>query len=64
MSASEFATTVRRNRLDVASQRECRQLESSIIALEQAEKHNQAAVMKSIQQELFLLRKRYKALVC
>jgi hypothetical protein len=64
MSASEFATTVRRNRLSGAAKSECRQLESSIIALEQTEQHTPAAMIAAPQQELYLLRKRYKALGC
>jgi len=64
MSTSEFSTTVRRNRLDAAAQHECRQLQSAIVESEQAEQRTRAAAIQSIQQELFLLRKRYKTLGC
>jgi hypothetical protein len=64
MSPPEFATTVRRGSLDAATQRECRDLESSILELEQAERLTPAASTLAIQTRLLLLRKRYKVRAC
>lgn len=64
MSTSEFATAVRRNGLQPAVQRECSELEPAILKLEQAEKRNDASTINQVQQDLFVLRKRYKNLAC
>jgi len=64
MTASEYATYGRRQNLALTAQRECRQLEPGILALEQAERRAEAAAIKPIQQDLFALRKRYKTLGC
>ncbi|KFI07566.1 hypothetical protein JN27_08220 [Massilia sp. BSC265] len=64
MSASAFATTTRRHRLDARTQRECSQLEPAILELEQAERRPQAGMAESVRQNLFILRKRYKKLEC
>lgn len=64
MNADEFATASRRTRLTAAAQRECRQLEDAIVVLETKERSSSAPAVQSTQQELYLLRKRYKALVC
>jgi hypothetical protein len=64
MSASQFATAVRRHRLDAAGQRECSQLEPAILALEQAALRASPATMRPIHEDLFILRKRYKQLGC
>lgn len=64
MSPSQFAVATRRQRLDAATQRECSQLEPTILELEQAERRAHAAMAGPIQQDLFILRKRYKKLEC
>lgn len=64
MNASEFARAGRRSSLTPAVQRECSQLEPTILALEQAENGADAAAIKPIRQDLFTLRKRYKKLAC
>ena len=64
MSTSQFATMARRNNLEPAAQRECRALEPAILGLEKAEKSSDAALIKRVQQDLFILRKRYKSLAC
>ena len=64
MNAAQYATAGRRGRLAPAAQRECRQLEPGILELEQAEARADTATIKAIQQELFVLRKRYKTLAC
>jgi hypothetical protein len=64
MSNAQFATAVRRQNLEPAVQRECRQLEPVILGLEQSEKQADAVAVKEVQQELFVLRKRYKSLAC
>jgi hypothetical protein len=64
MNASQFATATRRVNLSAGAQRECRQLEAAIVETEQAEKLSRAEMVRPIQQELFVLRKRYKALSC
>jgi len=64
MTTSQFATAVRRNQLDPAVRRECNALEPNILGLEQAEKHADAVTIKQVQQDLFVLRKRYKELAC
>lgn len=64
MSASQFATEVRRNRLDVAAQHNCKQVEAAVLDLEQAERKANSAVLDSIQQDLYVLRKHYKKLGC
>lgn len=64
MSPSQFATASRRHHLDPASQRECRQLEATIIAFEREERSARAGVTESLRQDLFSFRKRYKKLGC
>lgn len=64
MSASQFATATRRQSLDAATQRECRQLEPLILALEQAEGRSRPTSAGPIQQDLFILRKQFKKLGC
>jgi hypothetical protein len=64
MTPSQLATASRRNALAPAARRECNQLEPAILDLEQAEKRADAAAIKSIQLDLYVLRKRYRKLVC
>lgn len=64
MSTAQFSTATRRHRLDAAVQRECSRLEPAILELEQAERHAGGAVMRVVQQDLFVLRQRYKKLEC
>lgn len=64
MNAAQFSTAARRYRLDAAVQRECGQLEPAILKLEQAEQHARAADSGVIQQDLYILRKRYQKLAC
>lgn len=64
MSASQFATAVRRSKLQPAVGQECGQLEPAILRLEAAEGHADATVVKAIQLDLYGLRKRYKTLGC
>lgn len=64
MTSSEFATATRRQRLSADAQRECRVLESAISESEQAERRARAAMMESIQQDLFILRQRYRKQGC
>jgi hypothetical protein len=58
------AATPRRQRLNAEAQRDCRVLESAILESEQAERRGRAAMMESVQQDLFILRKRYRKLGC
>jgi len=55
---------VQRRKPDLATQRECRVLGSAILESEQAERRARAAMMESIQQDLFILRKRFRKLGC
>jgi hypothetical protein len=64
MSASQLATASRRYNLEPAARRECSQLEPAIVDLEQAEKGADTAAVRTIQQNLYTLRKRYKTLQC
>lgn len=64
MSTAEFATASRRTALSTPAQRECRQLESAIVASENKERGASGPLLQSTQQELFLLRKRYKTFRC
>lgn len=64
MSPSEFATASRRQRLDAASQGECRGLEAAIVALEHAERNAGAGIGDSTRKDLLSHRKRYKKLGC
>lgn len=64
MTSSEFATATRRQRLSADAQRECRVLESAILESEQVERRARAAMMESIQQDLFILRQRYRKQGC
>ncbi|MCD2515798.1 hypothetical protein LQ564_05655 [Massilia sp. G4R7] len=64
MTASEFATASRRQRLNAEAQRDCRILESAILESEQAEQRMRAAMIESVQQDLLILRKRYRRLGC
>ncbi len=54
----------RRQRLNADAQRECRVLESAISESEQVERRARAAMMESIQQDLFILRQRYRKQGC
>ena len=54
----------RRRRLEPGTQRECRVLQSAILESEQAERRARAAMMESIQQDLFILRKRFRRMGC
>ncbi len=54
----------RRQRLNADAQRDCRVLESAILESEQAERRARAAMMESIQQDLFILRQRYRRMGC
>ena len=64
MTTSQFVTAVRRNDLGPAVRRECNELEPNILGLEQVEKRADAVTIKRVQQDLFVLRKRYKELAC
>ena len=64
MNAAEFSTVSRRINLSAEAQRECRQLETAIVASEKKERSASGPVLESTQQELFVLRKRYKTLGC
>lgn len=64
MSAAEFSAASRRNSLSGNSQRECRQLEIAILVSEKKEQSASKPYVQSIQQELFILRKRFKVLGC
>lgn len=64
MNAPQFATAARRQGLEPAAQRECRQLEPALLVLEQAERRAPGASIESVQRDLFILRKRYKQLGC
>lgn len=64
MDEAQFAAYGRRINLAPAVQRECQQLEPAILSLEKAESRADAVAIKSIQQDLFTLRKRYKTLAC
>ena len=55
---------VQRRKPDLAIRRECRMLGSAILESEQAERRARAAMMESIQQDLFILRKRFRKLGC
>ena len=54
----------RRQRLRLDAQRDCRVLESAILESEQAERRMRAAMIESIQQDLLILRKRFRKLGC
>lgn len=64
MDPARFATASRRTNMTPDVRRECNQLEPAILELEQAEKRADAVALKSAQQDLFVLRKRYKTLAC
>jgi hypothetical protein len=64
MDPARFATASRRNNMTPDVRRDCNQLEPAILELEQAEKRTDAAALNSVQQNLFVLRKRYKTLGC
>jgi len=64
MTASQLAPAGRRNALLPAARRERGQLEPGILDLEQAEARADVAALKAIQQDLLVLRKRYKTLAC
>jgi hypothetical protein len=53
-----------RRRPDGTTLRDCRVLESAIVESEQAERRARAAMMESIQQDLSILRKRFRRLGC
>lgn len=64
MNDAEYATFARRHQLSGAAQRECRQLEPAILALERAEQGAPGNAAPALLQELLVLRKRYKMLRC
>jgi hypothetical protein len=54
----------RRTHLSAESQRECRDLDTSIVALEREEREASKAQIGSVQNQLFAARKRFVALGC
>ena len=64
MTPAQLATATRRHHLSAGAKRECGLLESVIIESEQAEQGPRSPMMESVQQDLFILRKRYKKLGC
>ena len=54
----------RRQRLSPDAQRDCRVLESAIVESEHAERRMRAAMIESIQQDLLILRKRFRKMGC
>lgn len=58
------ATPRRRQRLGAVAQRACRALETAILESEQVERRTRAAMMEAVQQDLFILRQRYRKLGC
>ncbi|MGI4718687.1 MAG: hypothetical protein ACRYGO_13935 [Janthinobacterium lividum] len=46
------------------AQRGCRALETAILESEQVERRTRAAMMEAVQQDLFILRRRYRKLGC
>ncbi len=64
MTPAQFATATRRQRLAASAQRECGALETAILESEQAERRARAAMMEAVQQDLFILRQRYRKLGC
>lgn len=59
-----FDAAAGRRRPDSATLRDCRVLESAIMESEQAERRARAAMMEAIQQDLTILRKRFRRLGC
>ncbi|MCC2956114.1 hypothetical protein LK542_10855 [Massilia sp. IC2-477] len=45
-------------------QHECRRLRTAIVESEQSERRMRAAMMESVQQDLLILRKRFRRLGC
>lgn len=64
MDALQYATAARRSSLLPDVRRQCSQLEPVILELERTEKLAGPAAIQSVQQNLFVLRKRYKTLAC
>lgn len=64
MTPAQFATASRRQKLGTAAQRECRVLETAILESEQSERRARAEMMEAVQQDLFILRKRYHQVGC
>lgn len=64
MNAKQFETHGRRMKLKPEAQRECQHLDSRMPAAENEEKHAKQPVLGDIQEQLFLLRKRFRELGC
>ena len=64
MTPGQLATATRRHYLRAEAKRECGLLESAILESEQAERGPRSPMMESVQQDLYILRKRYKKLGC
>lgn len=64
MQAQQFAVLVRRQKLSNADRRECYSLDPGIAAAEGRERSADRITLRTVQQELFLLRKRYVELRC
>lgn len=65
MNEQQFATHVRRHRLEAGAQRECRTLEAALVDNERREREGGAReAMVSLQHETLALRKRYRKLGC
>ncbi len=64
MNAKQYDTFGRRLKLSSEAQRECRQLDSQLPALEQSERQATGGDRAAVQQRLFGLRSRFRDLGC
>jgi hypothetical protein len=64
MQAQQFEVAVRRQNLGSADRRECYSLDPGIAAAEARERGADRTTLRAVQQQLFLLRKRYAELRC
>lgn len=64
MNAKQYDAFGRRLKLSPEAQRECRQLDSQLPALEQSERQAAGADRAAVQQRLFGLRSRFRDLGC
>jgi len=64
MNPRQHDTFAQRVRLSPEAQRECRQLDSQLPALEQIERQASGAELSAVQRRLFALRSRFRELGC
>lgn len=64
MDTKQYAVFARRHQLPASAQQECRQLDQTLPALEDEEKHAAQPALRDVQMRLFQMRRRFTDLHC